>query len=401
MRRFLLIASLFALCILFVAGCDVPSPPPELPTATPGSSNPESVSAAPQLTRVPPTPVRGFTPLPAGPGLRPAPLSGRIYFVRASGLWSIAPDGSGLVKLTGLPPSNPPCLSPDGSLVAFTSGNALYAIPSAGGSPRKLAEGVLPDNQRLGWSPDGSLVGYIADDTTASGREDAWAVPAKGGSPMRLTTLEQGAPGLGPAYERSVAWSPDGDWVLVGGLNNPMRLLRWPLTTARPDDVRDLPGGEPDWSPDSQTIVYAETLNGALSIYYVVDDGATPFRNEVELDGTRLGDNAQGPGPRWSPASSGTDSDLIAYRSRSPEGEPRVSIRQRVGKELEPLPGPSNNPSWSPGGDRLVVETGYTKADTFGRKWTPDGLAITTLSLTGPHTVKSLLKDGRWPVWGK
>jgi Tol biopolymer transport system component len=393
MRRFLPVALLFALCIVLLVGCDVPSPPPELPTATPGSQNPESLASNPRSTQVPLTPERGFTPLAAPPG--------HIYFVRASGSWSVSPDGSGESRLSDLPPSNPPVPSPDGSLVAFTSGNGLYVIPSSGGAPSKLAEAALPENQRLGWAPDGSIVGYISEDTAAPGRENAWTVPVKAGSSTLLTTLEQGAPGRGPAYERSVLWSPDGKWVTVAGLNNPMRLLRWPLSTSRADDMRDIPGGEPDWSPDSRTIVYAETLNGALSIYYVVAAGATPFRNEQQLVGTRLGEYAQGPGPRWSPASSGSDSDLIAYRSRSPDGEPRVSIRQRWGKELAPLPGPSNNPSWSPSGDRLVVETGYVKAGTFGEKWTPDGLAIAGISLSGQHSVTSLVKDGWWPAWGK
>jgi hypothetical protein len=95
------------------------------------------------------------------------------------------------------------------------------------------------------------------------------------------------------------------------------------------------------------------------------------------------------------------DSDLIAYRSSSPEGEPRVSIRQRWGKELAPLPLPSNNPSWSPGGDRLVVETGHLEAGTFGQKWAPDGLAITRINLSGEHTMTPLVKDAWWPAWSK
>src|SRR4051794_10111120 len=351
MRRFLPVALLLVLSVLFLASCDVPTPPPEVPTATPGSTNPESLSAVPQLTEVPFTPERGFTPVAAPPG--------HIYFARAGGVSRVSPDGSGETKLSDLAPNNPPQVSPDGNMVAFTSGNAVYVVPSGGGQAMKLAEGALPDNMRLGWTPDSTTVGYIAYDPSASGREVAWSVPAKGGKPQAITTLDIGAPGRGAIYERTVAWSPDGNWVLVAGPTSPMRLLRWPLSNSRPDDVRDIPGGEPDWSPDSRTIVYAETLNGALAIYYVIAAGATPFRNEQQLVGTRLGEYAQGPGPRWSTASSGSDSDPIAYRSRSPEGEPRVSIRQRWGKELPPLPGPSNNPSWSPSGDRLVVETGY------------------------------------------
>jgi Tol biopolymer transport system component len=163
----------------------------------------------------------------------------------------------------------------------------------------------------------------------------------------------------------------------------------------------DIPGGEPDWSPDSRSIVYAETLSGALSIYYVIAAGATPFRNEQQLVGTRLGEYAQGPGPRWSPASSGLDGDLIAYRSSSPEGKPRVSVRRRGGKELAPLPVPSNNPSWSPNGNQLVVETGDLKPGTFGQQWAPDGLAIATINQSGEHNVTPLVKNAWWPAWGK
>jgi Tol biopolymer transport system component len=207
--------------------------------------------------------------------------------------------------------------------------------------------------------------------------------------------------GRGPVYERSVEWSPDGKWVAVSGANNPMRLLRWPPAQGGPGEVRELAGGEPDWSPDNRTIVYAETLNGALSIYYVIESGATPFRTEPQYVGTGMGEYAQGPGPRWSPASMGADGDLIAYRSRSPQGEPRVSIRRRGGRELSPLPSLTNNPSWSPSGDRLVVESGYVKMDLLGPKWEPNGLSIAKVNLSGEHEVTPLVKDAWWPAWGK
>jgi Tol biopolymer transport system component len=392
MRRLVPIALLFLLCMAFVAGCDVPTPPPELPTATPGSENPESLLARNALTPVQPTPERGFTPLAVPPG--------HVYFVRGGTLWRISPDGSGLARLSDKPLSNPPQPSPDGSMVAFTSGDGLFVMPSSGGAALEVAQGALADGQRLGWSADGTLVGYITYDAAMPGSDDAWAVSAKGGNPLLLTTMSE-ALGRGPRYERSVQWSPDVKWVLIGEVNNPMRLLRWPLSSGQPGDVSDIPGGEPDWSPDSRTLVYAETLSGALSIYYVIAAGATPFRNEQQFVGTRLGEYAQGPGPLWSPASSGSDTDLIAYRSRSQQGEPRVAISQRYGKELEPLPGLTNNPSWSPSGDRLVVETGYLQNDPLGPKWVPDGLAIARINLDGPQKITQLLKDAKWPVWGK
>lgn len=396
MRRFL--PAVLALWLLVVgvllSGCEVPTPPPELPTATPGSSNPENPNY--DLNK---TPVRlavdpGYTPVAAAPG--------NIFFVRSSGLWRISPDGSGLTQLASLTVTSPPQPSPDGKMVAFTTQDALYVIPSTGGEPRKLASGVMADDQRLGWTPDGKTVGYIVLDPQVMGQEEAFAVPAQGGDPSPITTLTDVALGHGGVYQRSVQWSPDSLWVLVSGVNNPFKMLRWPAT-GRSDDEREIPGGEPDWSPDSRTLAYAETLGGALLIYGVLDAGATPFRNELHYLGTGLGDYAEGPGPRFSPVSVGADSDLIAYRSHSNQGEPLVSIRRRGPGDLESLPALTNNPAWSPGGDKLVVETGYLKQASLGLQWTASGLSIARLNFAPgkPHLMFPLVKDGQWPAWGR
>lgn len=380
------------LCALVLVGCGVPTPPPELPTATPGSQNPDSPLYLP-LTPVRPEKEQEFAPLDLP--------RGTIYFVRDSKLWRVSPDGSGEKVLSDLPVSSPPQPSPDGGMVAFTSGKGLYVIPSEGGEARKLATGEMAERQQLGWSRDGSLVGYLSLDVTTPGALQAWAAPVRGGDPTLITTLTRGVSALGPAFEPCVRWSPDGQWVVVGGVNNPALLLRWPLSSGREGDVREVPGGEPAWSPNSEALIYSETLNGALIVFTVLNSGATPFRNEVQFVGTRLGEYAQGPGPLWSPASPGADSDLISYRSRAASGEPRVSVRSRGGRELEPLSNGTNNPAWSPRGDELVVETGFLREDTLGRRWVPSGLAIAKVNMDGPHTITPLVKNAQWPAWGR
>jgi Tol biopolymer transport system component len=136
-------------------------------------------------------------------------------------------------------------------------------------------------------------------------------------------------------------------------------------------------------------------------IYGVLEAEATPFRNEELLVGTGLGEYAQGPGPRWSPASVGADSDLLVYRTRTASGEPSVAVRTRGGRDLSSLQPNTNNPAWSPNGDSLVVETGTLAADPLGPKWTPNGLAIATISLSGEHTLRPLVDNASWPAWGK
>jgi Tol biopolymer transport system component len=395
MRRYALLLQLLVMCaVLALAGCDIPKPPPEIATPTAGSQNPES-DLSTFKTPIPPTPVRAaLTPLPVGPGV--------IYFVRDEQLWRIAPDGTGERQLSDLPITSPASPSPDGALVAFLSGRDLYVIGREGGEARKLASGEMAAPQRLGWHPDGSLIGYMTYDTGTIGQEQAWAVSRVGGEPMLITTVAHKALGRGSAFERLVKWSPDANWVAVSNVTNPFRLLRWPLSTGREGDVRDIPGGEIDWAPDSRFILYSEALNGALGLFEVLKNNeGEPYRNEQELVGTGLGEYAQGPLPQFSPASSGADSDLIAYRSRTAEGQPQIGIRRRGGRELRPVSPPTNNPAWSPAGDRLAVEQGTMNATALGPQWSASGLAIVEISGEGEHTVRPLTANAKWPTWGR
>jgi Tol biopolymer transport system component len=285
-------------------------------------------------------------------------------------------------------------------MVAWVGERDLYVMPSAGGEPRVVYSGDLTDRQRLGWSADGKQIGFFTYDLTTIGVEKAWAVPVEGGEPTLITTLNRMSGARGPTYERTVQWSPDGHWVVVGAVDNTMRLFRWPLDGPQPLQ-RDIAGGEPDWSPDSRTLLYTESLNGAVLIYGVLEAEATPFRNEELLVGTGLGEYAQGPGPLWSPASAGADSDLLVYRTRTASGEPSVAVRTRGGRDLQSLRPNTNNPAWSPNGDSLVVETGTLKADALGPMWAPNGLAIADVSITGEHPMRTLVQNAKWPAWGK
>jgi Tol biopolymer transport system component len=286
-------------------------------------------------------------------------------------------------------------------MVAWVGDNDLYVMPSGGGQARKLYTGALADKQRIGWSPDGKVLGFFTYDLATVGAEQVWAVPVAGGDPTLITTFTGSGGDNGAAYERSVKWSPDGHWVAAGAANNPSRLLRWPLEPGQDGSSIEVAGGEPDWSPDSRTLLYTESLDGAVLIYSILDNGATPFRNEKLLVGTGLGQYAQGPGPLWSPASVGADSDLLVYRSRSLSGEPSVAVRDRGGYDYPSLPNLTNNPSWSPSGDRLVVETGVVKQADLGLEWSPTGLSIAAINLTGNHTVTPLVQNAQMPAWGK
>ena len=131
-------------------------------------------------------------------------------------LLRVAADGSGQPELiptgTMKVPSNDHILSPDGQWIYFTVNPHLYAVPFAGGTPRRISNehpaatafkyflhGVSPDNKTLAY------VGVSAVGEDSWGRADIFTIPIAGGPDTRLTDTP--APDDGPEY------SPDGKWI--------------------------------------------------------------------------------------------------------------------------------------------------------------------------------------------
>jgi dipeptidyl aminopeptidase/acylaminoacyl peptidase len=68
-----------------------------------------------------------------------------------NGLYMITPATQDVSKLTALP-TRDIALSPDGSTVAFVSGNDIYTVPLTGGDPKNLTNGQGA-NSAPSWSP--------------------------------------------------------------------------------------------------------------------------------------------------------------------------------------------------------------------------------------------------------
>jgi Tol biopolymer transport system component len=169
------------------------------------------------------------------------------------GGYLVSPDGSDLRRIDADAWIEYPSFSPDGTKIAFMGHGEgdydIYVADLGTGDTTRLTRSPGSDGWPV-WSPDGSTIAFASerDDclhapATApcwidpggepGEHHDIWLMAADGSSPRRVT----------PEYGHFVAWSPDGEYLLVSGSS---------LYVIRPDgtgraDVLPQGGGIPDW----------------------------------------------------------------------------------------------------------------------------------------------------------
>lgn len=125
-------------------------------------------------------------------------------FEESEDIWTLRPDGTGLVNLTPDPglaviADRLPCWSPDGTSIVFQSNrdgfSQLYVVDADGANPRRVTPEEETPQMGPVWSPDGTRIAFVAP-TVGIGfvRPD--------GSDLRLMDLS-GRPS-------ALAWTPDG-----------------------------------------------------------------------------------------------------------------------------------------------------------------------------------------------
>jgi eukaryotic-like serine/threonine-protein kinase len=149
--------------------------------------------------------------------------------------------------------------SKDGKSVAYVSypDNILWKANRDGSERVQLTSSPL-EPASVDWSPDGTQILFMAP--SPEGREQAWIVPSKSGSPQRLLPEDSG-------QQTDPNWSPDGRKIIFG-TNQPRSTNRdssIKILDLASHQVSTLPGStgiySPRWSPDGESI-QADSLDG-------------------------------------------------------------------------------------------------------------------------------------------
>jgi imidazolonepropionase-like amidohydrolase/Tol biopolymer transport system component len=174
-------------------------------------------------------------------------------------------------------------VSPDGRTIAFALLGDIYTMPIAGGTPRRISEGMAWEVQPR-FSPDGRRIAFTSD---RGGGDNIWVMNADG-SDKRQVTKED----FRLLYQPS--WSPDGQFIAAkkhfttgrslgtgeiwlyhvsGGAGQPI------VKRASEQAQKEL--GEPAFSPDGERIYYTRNVSPGPIFEYAQDSNTELFAVEA------------------------------------------------------------------------------------------------------------------------
>jgi serine/threonine-protein kinase len=329
--------------------------------------------------------------------------------------------------------------SRDGSRVAYSAGDSIFAYSPTDGTKTLLA---LTENlwsaHSFAWSPDGSRVAYV--DGNAAwvtyynvAPSAIWVVDAGGGRRVRVTEDEYmdlspawldnehllfisnrdgqrevylvavGTTGPrggvsrvpGPTDAYSISYSIAGRKLAYARLTQRQNIWRYPLAEGSPiplgDGHRITDANQHieshQVSPDGRWIVYESDLRGNMDIYRRALDGGDPVRLTDDPRDEFF--------PKWSP-----DGTEVAFYTREGPAETVVKVMSANGgtpTEVRGLPRGAYIPDWSPSGLDLAFLSGdlevwlvsrdsvggawrdarkLTEFPCLGSDWAPDGSGV-------------------------
>ena len=219
--------------------------------------------------------------------------------------------------------------SPDSKELLYESRRTghtdLWIVPIDGGAPRQLTRDIRDDSSGT-WSPDGKWIAFISN---RGKQTDVWAVPSAGGAEVRVT--DTAAEESGPLW-----WQPGTNRITFGlqTTNSSM----WSMDLATGKEQQLLPNTSRvvrfHPSPDGKQLLYVVEKGGGIQDLMVMPIGGGSSRTLVEGGGVQ--------NPNWS-----ADSQHIVFGSdRSGSFDVwAVAVADAALRQLTTWPGFEQNPA--------------------------------------------------------
>ena len=186
----------------------------------------------------------------------PSPDGRKMVLSLQGGLWIVPANGGTATKITPWSvESTQPVWSPDGEWIAFqnysTAANYAIWVVKADGSQRHALTSGPFDDREPAWYPDSSKV-IFSSDRSNDKQYKIWSVTL-GGALQQLTT--------GTGAESYPVVSPDG--TKIAFVNNANTIYTMPANlSAAPTQYGS--GNYPQWTPNSQSLVYQDTAGNLV-----------------------------------------------------------------------------------------------------------------------------------------
>ncbi|GEM_PF-2998120 len=340
-----------------------------------------------------------------------SPDGQRIVFAGGEGdpdnLYLISPNGKNLQRITNLTPpgvqmiwGSYPCWSPDGKQIVFRRGQYIWVANLDGTRQSPIAistdhSRVTNTGTRVGpcewtplWKPDGGIAftPYKEAKWESLGATPEFEVSVTNvdGTEVRpLVRLQSPADGDG------ASWSPDGSKMAFDKNGN-----IWVAKGDGTGQSRLTGGRHPQWSPDSQKILYVQGSKGNEVLCTIGFDGSNqtqitePSHGYTDYhcwcpDGKKIAFNGQY--GIWIVSAQGGDAHRIApgvYQPRwSPDGKKLAFFVQGKPVELPAAVSPSTVYVMNVDGSGIrpviqVDKTAYGDNVVNNLSWSPDGKHI-------------------------
>ncbi|WP_017317541.1 TolB family protein [Mastigocladopsis repens] len=254
-------------------------------------------------------------------------------------IYTMNPDGTGETPLTTGGGKSYPAWSPDGKMIAFTSGSRVWVMNADGSGQRQITNpDVVQYDMRLSWTSDGKIL-FMRYGGYESVIIQYFTVNPDGTGETRITQLDNA---------QEAVWSPDGTkiaFTISSGDEVTSYTNLW-VMNVNGSGKRQLISGNrkdssPRWSPDSTKIVFEANNSNEVQVInsdgtglkQLADSAAEP---DFSPDGSKIvfSRNQQ----LWTMNSDGSDQQEIRNSVTTTE----------VAPNWQPLPSGTSTPTPTP-----------------------------------------------------